>query len=171
MPGDIEGVVDEPDHRPGSDFIVCGSYHGHVVCVDCPAFVAGIRCLCIYRFNYIISSVQRFITDELYLHCSVAELFNREDGHILVLVTVKGRTQHYGMDISFGEVGNGNVINHVVTVKVEVVYPGVLVVEASLEGFKGLRLLEEIHDCVEVQIVTRETQVFLRVILRHDCRH
>ncbi len=74
------------------------------------------------------------------------------------------------MNIAVDIVGDGQVINHVVTVKVEVVDPGVLVVEVPLESFEGLRLLEKLHHCVEIQIVTRETQVFLRIVLCPDCR-
>ncbi len=123
MPADVEWVVDEPDHRPGSDFIVCGSYHGHVVSVDCPALVAGIRCLCIYRFYYIVSSVQRFITDKLNLHCPVADLLYGEDCDILLLVAAESRTQHYRMHITISVVGDGYVVNHVVAVEVKVVDP------------------------------------------------
>ncbi len=75
------------------------------------------------------------------------------------------------MNIAVDIVGDSQVINHVVTVKVEVVDPGVLVVEVPLECFEGLRLLEKLHHCVEIQIVTRETQVLLRIVLCRDCRH
>jgi hypothetical protein len=68
VPGNVEGIEDEPDHRPGSDFIICGSYHGNIVSVDCPAPVAGIRRFSIYGFNDIVLSVEVFITHELYLH-------------------------------------------------------------------------------------------------------
>jgi hypothetical protein len=74
------------------------------------------------------------------------------------------------VNIAVDIVGDGQVINHVVTVKVEVVDPGVLVVEVPFEGFEGLRLLEKLHHCVEIQIVTRETQVLLRIVLCRDCR-
>jgi hypothetical protein len=62
-------------------------------------------------------------------------------------------------------IGYCKVIDVTVVVQVEVVDPGVLIVEASFKSFKRLRLLEKLHDCVEVQVVTRETQVFLRIIL------
>ena len=74
------------------------------------------------------------------------------------------------MNIAVNIIGDGYVVNHVVTVKVEVVDPGVLVVEVPLEGLEGLRLLEKLHHCVEIQIVTRETQVLLRIVLCPDCR-
>jgi len=63
---------------------------------------------------------------------------------------------------------NSYVVNHIVTVEVEVVDVRVLVIEISLESFKSLRLLEELHNRVEVQIVTRETQVFLGIVLCPD---
>ncbi len=75
------------------------------------------------------------------------------------------------MHITISVVGDGYVVNHVVAVEVQVIDPCVLIVDVSLERFEGLRLLEEIHDCVEVQVITRETQVFLRVILGADCCH
>ena len=170
-PADVVRIVYEPDHRPGSDFIICGSYHGNIVSVDGPATVAGIRCFSIYGFNDVVSSVKRLIADELYLYRSVAELLHGEDCHILVFVAVEGCTQHYVVNIAVDIVGDSQVINHVVAVEVEVVDPGVLVVEISLEGFESLRLLEKLHHCVEIQIVTRETQVFLRIVLCPDCRH
>jgi hypothetical protein len=63
---------------------------------------------------------------------------------------------------------NSYVIDHIVSVEVEVVDMRVLVIEISLESFKSLRLLEKLHNRVEVQIVTRETQVLLRIILCPD---
>jgi hypothetical protein len=42
------------------------------------------------------------------------------------------------VNIAVDIVGDSQVINHVVAVKVEVVDPGVLVVEVLLESFEGL---------------------------------
>jgi hypothetical protein len=82
-PADIVGCIDEPDHRPGSNFIVCGSYHGHVVSVDCIALITGIGRLCIYGFHNVVPSVKILITDQLYPYLTVAQLLNCEDCHIL----------------------------------------------------------------------------------------
>jgi hypothetical protein len=67
--------------------------------------------------------------------------------------------------VAVGIVRYREIINISVHVQVEVIDPGVLVVEVSFKGLQCLRLLEKFHNCVEVQVVTRETQVFLRVIL------
>ena len=68
VPAYVVWVVDEPDHRPGSDLIICGSYHLDIVCIDCRACVAGIRCFCVNGFDDIVLSVKQLVTYELYLH-------------------------------------------------------------------------------------------------------
>ena len=171
MPAYIERIVYEPDHRPGSDFIVCGSYHVNVVSVDCPAIVAGISCFCIYRFNDVISSVQRLVPDELYLSRSVAELLHCKYCNILVFVPVQCGTQYYSMNILVGIVSYCYIINQVVAVKVEVVDMCIFSIEVSLKGFKRFRFLEKFHDRVEIKIIPWQAEVFLRIVLCPDCCH
>jgi hypothetical protein len=72
------------------------------------------------------------------------------------------------MNVPVNIIRNSYVVNHIVTVEVEVVDMRVLVIEISLESFKSLRLLKKLHNRVEVQIVTRETQVLLGVVLCPD---
>jgi len=71
--------------------MISSRYNGYIVPADrCPP-VAGIRCFGVNRFYDVIFPVKRLVTDELYLHRSVTELFHSKNGHILVLVTVKDR--------------------------------------------------------------------------------
>lgn len=72
------------------------------------------------------------------------------------------------MHISVNIIRYCYVIDHIVTVEVEVVDMGFFSIEISLKSLKSLRILEKLHDCVKVQIVTRETQVLLRIILSPD---
>jgi hypothetical protein len=74
------------------------------------------------------------------------------------------------VDISVDKIRYSYVVSHVVGVEVEVVDMGILIVEVSFESFKRFRFLEQLHNCVEVEIVTRETQVFLRIVLCPDYR-
>ena len=75
------------------------------------------------------------------------------------------------MNVPIFIIGNSYVIDHIVTVKVEVVDMRVFGIEIPLKSLKSLRLLEKIHNCVKVQIVTWETQVLLGIVLCPDCGH
>jgi len=75
------------------------------------------------------------------------------------------------MNIFVDIVGYCYIINQVVTVKVEVVDMGIFSIEVSLKGFKRFRFLEKFHDRVEIKIIPRQTEVFLRVVLGPDCCH
>ena len=75
------------------------------------------------------------------------------------------------MNVPVFIIGNSYVIDHIVTVKVEVVDMRVFGIEIPLKSLKSLRLLEKIHNCVKVQIVTWETQVLLGIVLCPDCGH
>ncbi len=157
--------VDEPDHRPGGYLIIGGRDHGDIVPGNRPPPVTGIGCLSVYRFNNVIPSVKSLVTYQLYPDFAVAKLFNGKDCHVLRLVPVENRTKYNCVILPVDIVRHSKIIDVTVIVQVEVIDPGVLIVEVSFESFKRLRLLEKLHDCVEVQVVTRETQVFLRIIL------
>jgi len=137
-PYDVAGTVDVPDHRPGCYLIVGGGDHGHIVPLDGPSGVTGIGRLSIVGLNYVIPSVKSLVADQLYLNLAVAKLLNGEYCHVLVLVTVKNRTEDYRVDIAADKIGNGKVIDITVVVQVEVVDPGVLLVKASFKGLKSL---------------------------------
>jgi len=164
-PYGVVRIVHVPYHRPGCHLIVGGGNNRHIVPLYGPAVVTGVGCLRVDRFHNVILSVKSLVTYQLYLHLAVAKLLNSEDSHILVFVAVKDRTEDDGVHVAIDIIRYGQVINISVSVKVEVVYPGFLIVETFFKGFKRLRLLEKLHDCIEVQVVTRETQVFLRIIL------
>ncbi len=68
-------------------------------------------------------------------------------------------------------VGHIDVVNPAVAVEVEVVDAGILAVKSHFKAFQGFRLLEQLHGSVEIQVITRETQVILLPILSPDgCR-
>jgi hypothetical protein len=121
VPAYVVRVVYVPDHRPGSDLIICGSYHFDIVCIDCRACVAGIRCFCINGFDDIVLSVKQLVTYELYLHRSILELLYGKHCYVLRFLFVKGGTQGYCVHISVNIVGYSNVVHQVIAVKVEVV--------------------------------------------------
>ncbi len=73
------------------------------------------------------------------------------------------------MHVAVAVIGYCDVVHPPVAVEVKVVDPGIPVVEASLEALKGRGIAEEIHDRVKIEVVTRETQVFLREVLAADC--
>ncbi len=75
------------------------------------------------------------------------------------------------MHLAVPVIGNSNVINTVVAVKVEIVDPVIPVVETSLERLKSHGIAEQVHYSVKIEVVTRETQVFLREVLAADCCH
>jgi hypothetical protein len=70
------------------------------------------------------------------------------------------------VDIAILVVYYHNIINQIVAIQVEIVYPGIFIIEVSFKLFKGFRLLEKLHYRIKVQIVARETKVFFRPILR-----
>ena len=69
------------------------------------------------------------------------------------------------MDITVHIVMYCDIINQVIPVQVQVVDPGILIVEVSLETFQGFGLLEKFHHCIKIHVVTRESQVFFLSVL------
>lgn len=162
-------MIDKPDHWPGCDIIIGGSNHIHIFSVSLPG-VSRIRRFGIDRFNDIVRPVKRLIPDQLNLDRTVPQLFNHENSNILLLVTVKGCAKCYGMDISVNIVRNRNVVNIIITVKIQVIDGGFLIIQASLKRFQCLRLLEEIHHGIKVQIVSRQTKIFIGIVLGSNSR-
>jgi predicted membrane protein len=62
-------------------------------------------------------------------------------------------------------VRNRNVIYQVVAVQVQVIDHGLIIIQATLKSFQGLGFLEEVHHGIEVKVVSRQSEVFFRVIL------
>jgi len=137
-PYDVAWTVDKPDDRPGCYLIVGGGDNGHILPLDGPSFVTGIRRLSIVWFNNVIPSVKSFVTDKLYLDLAVTKLLNGEYCHILELVAVKHRTDYYCVDIAVDIIGHSQIIYITIVVQVKVVDPGVLFVKASFKGLKSL---------------------------------
>jgi hypothetical protein len=69
-PNRIPGVVNIPDDRPASDFIIGGGDHIYIFPVGLPG-IARIRRFGIDWFNDIVRSVQCFIPDQLDLNRTV----------------------------------------------------------------------------------------------------
>jgi len=73
------------------------------------------------------------------------------------------------MKITVGIIGNGYIVNQVVSVQVEVIDPGILIVQISFKSFQCLRFLEQLHHGIEVKIVTRQAKIFIRLVLGPHC--
>lgn len=58
-----------------------------------------------------------------------------------------------------------NVIDHVVAIQVEVVYHCTLVIQIPFEIFESFSFLEEFHNCIEIEVITWQTQIFIRIVL------
>ncbi len=163
-PDHVPGVVDESDQRPGRDVIIGGGHHIDIV----PDYLAGVSRIGrfgIDRFDDIVGAVEGLIPDQLDLDSSAGQLLHHENGHVLLFVTAQGRTQHNVVHIPVHIVGNRNIIDQVIAVQVQVVNHLILAVEAPLKLLEGLRFLEQVHDGIEIQVVSRQTKVLFGVVL------
>jgi hypothetical protein len=70
--------------------------------------------------------------------------------------------------ISVCIIRNCDIIYIVIAVQVEVVNCRFLIVQASFKLFQCLRLLEQIHHSVEVEIVSRQTKVLFGIVLGNN---
>lgn len=164
-PYNIIREENKPYHWPVSHIIIGGGDH-HIGTVSHVPWIGRIG---IGRFNDIIPSVQCLVTDELYAHFAVAHLFDGEYGHILAFGAGKHRPQNDRMDVTVDIVVNGYVVNQIVTVKVKVVDPGILLVQLFLKAFKRFGFLEKFHYCIEVKIITRQAEILIRHVLGSHC--
>jgi len=73
------------------------------------------------------------------------------------------------MHISIHIIGNSYIVNQIVSVEIEVVDPGILIIQLSFEGFQRFGFLEQIHYSIEVKIVTRKSEIFIRHVLGPHC--
>ena len=168
-PYNIGGTVDESDQRPCANFNICCGDHGVVSPVIGIAPVAGIDCLSVVRLDDVIFPVQIRIAYQLYLHLSVTELLDSENGQVLVLISVESGAQNNRVYITVYIILNCDVVDKVVVVQVEIVDPGIFIIQVSLETFKCFRFLEQVHHCIQVKVVTRQSKVLFRVVLCPDC--
>jgi hypothetical protein len=72
------------------------------------------------------------------------------------------------MYITVNVILDHDVVDKIIVVKVEVVDPGIFVIQASFETFKCFRFLEQVHHCIKVEVVTRQAEVLCRVVLCPD---
>ncbi len=163
-PGDVPRGEDEPDQRPGSYLHVGGSDDFHPLTPLSPAGIAGVGGLPILivvdRFDDVIPAVEVFVANQLNGHGTIVITFNGEDGHILVFAVIEGHPQHDVVDLAIGVVGDGDVVNQSVPIQVEVVDSGVLAVQVTFKLFQGFRFLEEIHDGIQVKVISGQPEVF-----------
>jgi hypothetical protein len=169
-PNNIPGMVNIADHRPGCNFIIGGCDHLYISPVGLPG-VARIGRFGVDRFDDIVTSVQRLVANQLDLNSTVTQFFNYKNGNVLLLILVQGGTKHNGMHFSVWIVCNSDVIDVVIAVQVQVVDRRLLIIQTSLKFFEGLRLLEQVHHGVEVQVVSRQTKILIGIVLgSNGCR-
>ena len=73
------------------------------------------------------------------------------------------------MIISIGVISNCDIVDEVIAVEIKIIDLRFLIVKVSLKSFKSFRLLEKLHHRVEVEIVSGQSQVFIRIILSYSC--
>ena len=157
-------MIDKADQWPGCYIIIgCGD-HIYIAPVYLPG-ISRIRCFGINGFHNIIGPIKRLIPDKLDLHCAIPQFLHNENSHILLLILVECCTQDNGVYSSIHVIGNRDIVNEIVPIKVQVIDHVFTVIEASLKSFQGFRLLEQIHDSIEVKIVARKTEIFIWITL------
>lgn len=155
-----------PYDRPGLYFNVgCAGYdhcfHGSA------AGVAWVWCFTgsSHGFDDVILAIKVFIADQLNLDLAPVVLVNGKNGYVLVFLLVDGDLQYYGVVISISIIDHFDIVDQVIAVQVEVVDFSIGGIEVTFKPFECFRLLEEVHHGVEVQVITREVQFFISVIL------
>ena len=118
------------------------------------ATISGIRTLGIVGFYDIIWAIQGLISNKLYLNGAITEPFNGKNCHILKFIAVQSNTQHDIVDSAFNKIMNHDVINKVIAIQVEVVDHYFRIIKAFFKGFQCFRLLKQIHDSEQIQVVT-----------------
>jgi hypothetical protein len=148
-PYPVPGMIYIIDYRPCTDIIIARIDHIWITPVYGPC-ITRVGCFCINGFNNIIWTVECLIPDKLYLHSSIIHFFHNENSDILLFVSVQSRTHNDGMDISFLIIRNRNIIYELITVQVQVINHGLIIIQASLKSFQGLWFLEQVHYGIEI---------------------
>jgi hypothetical protein len=136
-PNDVSRMVNIPDHRPGGNIIIGRGDHIGISGVHISG-ISRIRRFSIDGFHNIVRSVESLIPDQLDLHRSVPQFFHHEDSNILLLVAVQCRPKDDGVYISIDIIRNRYIINQIISVQVQVINHGLLIVQAPLKSFQGL---------------------------------
>jgi hypothetical protein len=55
------------------------------------------------------------------------------------------------------------IVDIIIAVQIEVVYPQIRIVKLSFEFLEGLRLLEEVHYRVKIEIISGQSKIIVRV--------
>jgi hypothetical protein len=79
--------------------------------------------IAVHRFYNVIFPVECFISDQLYLHVSIADLFYRKNGHILGLLRIDGHPQYNLMNISIHIIGNHDEIHQFIPIQIKIIDP------------------------------------------------
>ncbi len=121
-PNSVSRVENIPDNRPEGyvDNRSTSPDYFHVVAAG--PDISGIRGFRIVWFNNIVSAIQSFIPDELYLGRSIIELLDRKNGHILRFVAIQGNPENNCVNIPVNIIRYRDIVNEVVPIQVEVVY-------------------------------------------------
>jgi hypothetical protein len=56
-----------------------------------------------------------------------------------------------------------DVIHIIITIQIKVIYSGIFIIQTPFETLQCLRLLEQFHHRVKVQVIAREAQVFILI--------
>ncbi len=169
-PGNVPRAVDIYHHRPLPHIVVVAGYNCRSAIVDRGSIPYQLLFIHGERLYNVIGTVEKLITNDLYQYLFSSALFDNYHCHILIFIAAKKSAQHNVVNTTALIVGDGYVVNPVVAIEIEVVNPRVPVVQTPLKRFQGGRVAEQIQDRIEVQVVTRQTQVLLREVLRSHYR-
>jgi hypothetical protein len=97
------------------------------------------------------------------VHSAVGEPLNDKHRDILRLIVVERHPEDDVVNTSVYIVMHCYIVDIIIAVQIEVVYPQIRIVKLSFEFLKGLRLLEEIHYRVKIEIVSGQSKVIVRV--------
>jgi hypothetical protein len=165
MPYHISRKEDITDQRPCIylNISVRLNYSMLSSCISRIGRLLGIR---IVGLNDVVFPIQILITDALNMQLVLAVTKYIDDSYVLYLGSSNRYLQHYIMYITIYNIRYIDVINMVVTVKVQIIDILALIIKTPLKAFKCFRFLKQFHDGKEIQVVTRETQVLLFLCCR-----
>ena len=144
-PYNISRTIYESYYRPGCynhwccpvDCYIAAVYNRVVACITRIRCLSGYLAI-EYRFYDVIFPVEILIPNKLDLHLSVCKPLHNKYCNILALGRTDGITDHYIMNISVDIINNHQVVNHVIPVKIEVVYHSILIIKILFKFFQGL---------------------------------
>ena len=73
------------------------------------------------------------------------------------------------MYVAVNKILNHYVVDKIIVIQVEVIDPGIFIIQGFFETFKCFRFLEQVHHGVKVEVVTRQSEVLCRGVLCSGC--